>query len=88
GPPSTPGLAWYGTRFAQLGLVFLTISLVARALVTGHGPFANQHEFAVSFAWGILAVYVYFEWRYRFRMLAVAVVPVAVAMLVYALSVD
>lgn len=80
------GLAWYGSRFVQLSLLFLTASLVARTAATGHGPFANQFEFAVSFAWGIIAAYVYFEWRYQVRMLALVVLPITVAMLLYAMS--
>jgi ABC-type transport system involved in cytochrome c biogenesis permease subunit len=79
---------WYGGRITQLGLLFLTASLVARTVVTGHGPFSNQYEFAVSFAWGMLAAYVYFEWRYRVRMLALLVLPITEAMLLYALTID
>ena len=88
--PSAPerGLVWYGVRCAQVALVLLTGALVARALATGHGPFANQHEFAVSFGWGMLAAAVFFEWRYRIRALSVAVLPVALAMLMYADTVD
>lgn len=84
---NTSGLAWYGSRVVQLSLLFLTASLVTRTVETGHGPFANQFEFAVSFAWGIIAAHVYFEWRYRVRMLALVVLPIALAMLLYAMSV-
>ncbi len=87
-PHPPHGVIWYGSRLCQLGLVLLTGSLIARALATGHGPFANQHEFAVSFAWGIVAAWVYFEFRYAVRSLALAVLPVALAMLVYAQAID
>ena len=30
----------------------------------------TQHEFAISMAWGFLAVYLFFEWKYRARTLA------------------
>lgn len=86
--PRVRGLLWYGQRLAQIGLVFLTASLIARAVATGHGPFTNQHEFAVSFAWGMLAVYVWFEWRHRVHALGVLMIPITLAMLAYALTVD
>lgn len=56
--------------------------------VTGHGPFANQHEFAVSFTWGILVAYLVVELRYRMRALSIAVLPVAGCLLLYALQLD
>nr|NLI50157.1 c-type cytochrome biogenesis protein CcsB [Propionibacterium sp.] len=86
--PATRGLFFYGRVLAWLGLAFLTVSLIARAVATGHGPFTNQHEFAVSFAWGVLAAYAYFEWRHRMHALALIVMPVALALLAYALTVD
>lgn len=82
------GLAWYGSRLVQLALVALTGTLVARAIATGHAPFSNQYEFAVSFAWGMLAAQVYFEWRYRVRALALLVLPITLAMLLYASTTD
>lgn len=82
------GLIWYGSRMVWVALACLTGSLVARAVVTGHGPFTNQHEFAVSFAWGVLVAYVWFEYRYAVRTLSLAVLPVAAGMLMYALAQD
>ena len=87
-PATGHGMAWYGTQLARLALAFLTASLVLRSLATGHGPFANQHEFAVSFAWGMLAAYIFFEWRYRVRSLALLMLPITAAMLCYATTVD
>ena len=81
-------LLWYTSRLVQLGLLCLTVSLVARSTVTGHAPFANQHEFAVAFAWGILCAQVWFEWRYRVRALALLVLPAALAMMLYASNLD
>jgi cytochrome c-type biogenesis protein CcsB len=81
------GLAAYGTWLTQLALAFLTAALVLRAIVTGHGPFANQYEFAVAFSWGIIAAYVYFEHRYGVRALGLLVLPIATAMLLYAMTV-
>ncbi|AKT51010.1 c-type cytochrome biogenesis protein CcsB [Arsenicicoccus sp. oral taxon 190] len=82
------GPAWYATLVTRVALVCLTVALAASATVTGHGPFSNQHEFAVSFAWGILAAYVFFEWKYDVKALAVGVLPIAAAMVTYAVLID
>ena len=78
------GIAWYGSKFTQGALILLTGSLLARFFATGHAPFSNHYEFAVSFCWGMILALVYFEHRYRVRTLAVAVLPVILAMLIYA----
>ena len=78
------GLGWYGDRLAELAFVALTLGLVLRSVVTGHAPFANQFEFATSFAWGILLCYIWFEWRYQIRGLALLVLPITFGMLLYA----
>lgn len=84
GAPNRRGVAWYGGKFVQLALILLTGSLVTRVFATGHAPFANQYEFAVSFAWGMILALIYFEWRYHVRTLTTVVLPVILAMLVYA----
>ncbi|MDO4716644.1 MAG: c-type cytochrome biogenesis protein CcsB [Propionibacteriaceae bacterium] len=87
-PARKQGLAWYAAAFEVVALVLLTAYLGIRMSVTGHGPFANQHEFAVSFTWGILLANLVFEVRYRVQMLSLAVLPVAGALLVYGMSLD
>lgn len=82
--PPARGLAWYGNKFTAIALLALTGSLVARAISTGHAPFANHYEFAVSFAWGMILAVLYFEWRYRVRTLSLVVLPVILGMLIYA----
>ncbi|WP_300080670.1 c-type cytochrome biogenesis protein CcsB [Propioniciclava sp.] len=86
GSLSAVTLARQASTMAWVALGCLTVSLVLRAIVTGHGPFVTQHEFAVSMAWGFLAVYLFFEWRYRARTLALLVLPITLAMELYALS--
>lgn len=54
----------------------------------GHGPFANQHEFAVSFAWGLLLALAWTRWRHQAEGLTVAVLPLALGMLLYAATVS
>ena len=90
-PPVASGqrrsLALYGTYFTRLAAVFLTACLVLRTIATGHGPFTNQYEFSVAFAWGMVAAYIYFEHRYHIRTIALLVLPIAAALLLYALTV-
>ena len=81
-------LSWYATGFEVVAIVLLLTYMVIRASITGHGPFANQHEFAVAFTWGVLVTNLFFELKYRVRMLSLVVLPVAAVMLVYALSLD
>jgi len=80
-------LGRYGTLVAWLAFAFTTSSLAFRAAATGHGPFANMYEFAIAFAWGVLAMHVSFEHRYRQRTLGLVTLPVALALMLYAASI-
>jgi cytochrome c-type biogenesis protein CcsB len=88
GPVSdgSPARAWYARLTIRLALLALTGALVARGIAVGHGPFANQYEFAVAFAWGMLAAYTYAAWRDErgTRALGVVVLPLVLAALLYA----
>jgi cytochrome c-type biogenesis protein CcsB len=66
-----------GTVFTWLAIAFLTLSLGARTIATGHPPYTNMYEFTVAFGWGISVFYALFERRYRQRTLGVVVMPVA-----------
>ena len=83
---SPRALAQYGTYFTWLGLAFLTACLFFLTVGTGHGPFTNQYEFSVSFAWGMLVAYAYFEHRYHVRTIGLLILPIAAAFLLYAMS--
>jgi len=85
--PRPAALARYGSILGWLGFAFLTAWLVFRALATGHGPFANMHEFAVAFAWGILGACHWFERAYGQRVLGLLVLPLATGMMLYAATV-
>lgn len=85
--PRPAALGRYGSILGWLGFAFLTAWLVFRALATGHGPFANMHEFAVAFAWGILGAYYWFERAYRQRVLGLLVLPLATGLMLYAATV-
>jgi ABC-type transport system involved in cytochrome c biogenesis permease subunit len=86
--PKRGSLAAYATGLAWAGWLVLTAYLVVRTIGTGHGPFANQHEFAVAFTWGIMAAYLVVEWRFKLRILSVVALPVALALLAYGLRLD
>lgn len=81
-------LSWYGSAFGIIAILLVTAYLVGRTILAGHGPFSNQHEFAVSFVWGILVANAFFRWRYRVRLVSLVVYPVAIALLLYALNLD
>lgn len=71
-----------------LALLALTVYIVLRASITGHGPFSNQHEYAVAFVWSILALYLYFEWRHQMRAISLVVIGAAAGLLLYAINLD
>ena len=73
-----------GAKLTQMALLLLTAALILRTIVTGHAPFANHYEFALSFAWGMILAQVFFEWRYRVRTLALISLPLILGMLIYA----
>lgn len=75
------------TIFTIFALVFLTLSLVFRTIITGHGPFSNMFEFSLAFAWGIMLAYLYWEFRYRVRAMGLVVLPWALLLLWYATTV-
>ncbi len=79
---------WDAGRFATIisinGLLFLTLSLIARWTATGHGPFSNMYEYSAAWAWGILVASIYFQWKYRTTVLSAVALPIATAFLIYA----
>ncbi len=77
----------YATLVSGLGATFLTMSLLFRSIVAGRGPFSNQYEFALAFAWGIVLAYLYIERSFKFRSLGVFVLPVALGLMAYASSI-
>ena len=77
----------FATGFAVVAFLLLTAYLIIRMVITGHGPFANQHEFAVSFVWAIVGANLIAQWRFKIRMLSLIVLPVAACLLLYALQI-
>ena len=67
-----------------LTLAFITLAIVFRAIQTGHGPFSNMYEFALSFAWGIVVMGIFFEWRYKTAAVKTVGLIVALLLLIFA----
>ncbi len=74
----------YATLINWMGVVFLTMSILFRSIVAGRGPFSNQYEFSLAFAWGIVVAYLYIEKSFNLRSLGVFVLPVALGLMTYA----
>jgi cytochrome c-type biogenesis protein CcsB len=85
--PRTAAIGRYATIVTWLATLSLLVSLLFRAIVTGHGPFANMYEFSMAFAFGVLVSYLYFERKYHQRILALVALPVALGMLLYAATI-
>jgi len=60
---SIPDIA--GTVFSVVALFFITLTIIARGVQTGHGPFSNMYEFTIAFSWGIIVMGLFFQWRYK-----------------------
>ena len=67
-------------------MVLLGLSLVARAIAVGRGPWGNMFEFTVAFGFTILTGYLVLERRYPIRSLGFIPFGVALALLLYASS--
>jgi len=79
------GLSLTAQIFTVLSLVSITLTIVFRAIQTGHGPFSNMYEFALAFAWGIIIMGVIFEWRYKTAAVKNIGLIVALLLLIFAM---
>ena len=77
----------YATLVNGLGATMLTLSLLFRSIVASRGPFSNQYEFALAFAWGIVIAYLYIERSFKLRSLGIFVLPLALGLMAYATTV-
>jgi ABC-type transport system involved in cytochrome c biogenesis permease subunit len=81
-----PGLISFS--LLVVSLVFITISLIARAVATGHGPFSSMYEFAVAFSWGVMTMGLFFRWRYKIPVVSIISMAVALALLLFARTIS
>jgi cytochrome c-type biogenesis protein CcsB len=79
---SRTGYLWM--VIAGLAFIFVSISIIARIVASGHGPFSNMYEFSVAFSWGVIAVSLFFLWRYRIMILGAIGTILALALLIFA----
>jgi ABC-type transport system involved in cytochrome c biogenesis permease subunit len=70
------------------GLVLLVIALLARAIVIGHAPWSNLHEFSLAFAAALLATYLLLLRGHPIAGLAPLVAILAAGLVVVALQFD
>jgi cytochrome c-type biogenesis protein CcsB len=77
-------LGYSGLALQIAGLILVTISVVARGVITGHGPFSNMYEFATVFAWGAAAGGLFFWWRYRIHLVNASSLLIATGLLIVA----
>ena len=73
-----------GKFLTIVSLVFITLTIVFRAIQAGHGPFSNMYEFALAFAWGIVIMGIIFEWRYKTAAVRNVGLIVALLLLIFA----
>jgi cytochrome c-type biogenesis protein CcsB len=78
-------LRYSGLALQIAGIVLLTISIVTRGIITGHGPFSNMYEFTTAFAWGIAAAGLFFWWHYRIQVVNASSIVIAFGLLLVAL---
>ena len=71
-----------------IGLVLLLSALVARAIVVGHAPWSNLHEFSLAFAAGLLATYLLLLRSHAIAALAPLVAILAAGLVAFALQFD
>jgi ABC-type transport system involved in cytochrome c biogenesis permease subunit len=70
------------------GLVLLLIALLVRALLVGHAPWSNLHEFSLAFAAALLATYLFLARVHPIAALAPLVALLAAGLVVFALQFD
>ena len=68
-----------------LTIIFITVTLVLRGIRSGHAPFSNMYEFALSFAWGVVVVGAIFQLRYKTGAVKNVGLIVAMLLIIFAL---
>ncbi len=66
------------------GFLSHTLALVTRGIEANRIPLANQYEFATSFAWGIVLLFIIFEKKFNFKAMGTFVMPIILLVIGYA----
>jgi cytochrome c-type biogenesis protein CcsB len=72
------------TVMVIISILFITLTIISRAVQTGHGPFSNMYEFALAFAWGVVVAGLLFRWRYQTSSVLNIGLIVALLLLIFA----
>jgi cytochrome c-type biogenesis protein CcsB len=72
------------TGLGLAALLCLSIGLAIRAIETGHWPLSNSYEFAMTFAWCILVIYLVLERVVGTRALGASALAIALLIVGYA----
>jgi cytochrome c-type biogenesis protein CcsB len=67
-----------------ISILFISLTIFCRTVQTGHGPFSNMYEFALSFAWGVVIAGLIFYWRYKTASIVNIGLLVALLLLIFA----
>ncbi len=84
--PVNPAIDAGSVIIMALALASLTISIIARWIQAGHGPFSSMYEFEVGFAWGVILIGLIFQWKYKAAFLKIVSMIIATALLGLALA--
>ncbi|MBM3472028.1 MAG: hypothetical protein FJX75_01985 [Armatimonadetes bacterium] len=76
-------LAWVGAIPTLIGFILHTIALVNRSVEAGHLPFSSGYEYAASFAWAIVLVFLILQFRVRTPVIGAASLPFILLILAY-----
>jgi len=82
-PARKARLAWAGAVPTSIGFVLQTIALVNRSVEAGHLPFSSGYEYAASFAWAIVLVFLILQFRVRTPVIGAASLPFILLILAY-----
>lgn len=86
--PANRTAEWLPRAGILVGLALLLAAIVTRAIVVGHAPWSNLHEFSLAFAAGLLITYLALARVYPIDGLAPLVALLGVGLIGFALSLD
>ncbi len=81
-------VSWSAFALSAVGLVLLTVALVLRGIQAERLPFSGGYDFALCFAWGIVAAQLGVELAFKRLGLGAVVLPIAVLVFLYGRQYD
>jgi len=75
-----------GFGIVSVGLIFHTLALIFRTVVTGHAPFSNMYESISFFAWSIVVAYIILEAKYKFKAAQGFIILIVITLMALASS--